>query len=64
MKTLGEMLADTFTNLYVIDKVKETFKEWLKEVGLPLMTSFNKHGETTDATESIRKLLITLVDEP
>ena len=39
-------------------------KEWLKTVGLPLITSTNKHGTTFDATESIRKLLITLVDEP
>lgn len=72
MATLTEMLRDTLENvpddeasieqdLYL---VKETFKEWLKEVGLPTILNTNRDGISFDATKSLRKLLITLVDEP
>jgi len=57
-KTLTEMLREDMLDAEpypdAVDKVKQIFKEWLGEVGLPVYTP----------TESIRKLLITLVDEP
>ena len=39
-------------------------KAWLKTVGLPDYYSLNRDGEEFNTTESIRQLLITLVDEP
>jgi len=43
--------------------LREMFKKWLAEVGLP--DYFSIKGDTAfNSTESIRKLLITLVDEP
>ena len=44
-------------------KVKDTFKEWLRTVGLPNYYSPNKDG-VFNVTRSLRKLLILLVDEP
>ena len=60
--TLTEMLreidpmADVRVGLY-----KEVFKDWLKGVGLPEI-GFQYYN--FNITESLRKLLITLVDEP
>lgn len=63
-KTLTEMLIDdikitpgyvtSVEELFGLQSVKATFRKWLKEVCLPLYGT----------PESIRKLLITLVDEP
>ena len=66
MKTLTEMLvsSDTHFDLDQISAAKEAFKEWLKTVGLPDHISYGKGGVPFNATESTRKLLITLVDEP
>lgn len=63
-KTLTEMLIDeikitpgvvtSVEEIFGLNSVKEVIKMWLREVGLPLYGT----------PESIRKLLITLVDEP
>lgn len=45
-----------------IELAKRVFKEWLRTVGLPQY--FEPDGMSFNATESIRNLLITLVDEP
>lgn len=42
----------------------EIFKDWLRSVGLTDYFTLDKLGLGFNATESIRKLLITLVDEP
>jgi len=59
--TLTEMLKENMLDPYpipdAVDKVKEIFKEWLRTVGLP-------DSRFWQAPESIRQLLITLVDEP
>ena len=43
---------------------KRVFKEWLRTVGLSDYTCYGRGGVPFSATESIRKLLIILVDEP
>ncbi len=54
-KTLTGMLTDAMRlNEGEMVMVKRAFRNWLKEVGLPIYST----------PESIRKLLITLVDEP
>lgn len=55
-----EALADEDT----LNAIKSTFRKWLAEVGLPDYFSLDKVGNGFNSTESIRKLLITLVDEP
>ena len=45
------------------EPVKEVIKQWLSDVGLPQYFTPNKYGDEMDATDSIRKLLIILVDE-
>ena len=45
------------------EPVQEVFTKWLEEVGLPDYWVINKHGEPMNATASIRKLLIMLVNE-
>ena len=45
-----------------VELMKGTFKEWLKTVNLPQY--YNPDGQCCNATESLRKLLVTLVDEP
>ena len=47
-----------------VELAKRIFKEWLESVGLPDYFSLNRDGGGFNATESIRKLLIILVDEP
>ena len=42
---------------------QEVYTKWLAEVGLPDYWVINKHGEPMNATDSIRKLLIMLVNE-
>ena len=73
---LGKMLDDALNdappesqpekeaNFYEIKCVKDTIKEWLKSVGLPDYESKSKYGITFSSTESLRQLLIILVDEP
>lgn len=52
-------------NLVSVEKAKQAVKEWLKEVGLP---DYWVEGMATkpnfSATESLRNLLVILVDEP
>ena len=45
------------------EPVQEVFTKWLEEVGLPDYWVINKLGEPMNATASIRKLLIMLVNE-
>jgi len=47
-----------------LNTIKSTFNEWLRTVGLPHYHSFDRDGNAFNATESIQKLLIILVDEP
>ena len=44
--------------------IKATFKAWLRTVGLPIYYSINRDGNEFNTTMSLRRLLITLVDEP
>ena len=44
--------------------IKKAFTDWLAEVGLPGYKSIDLKGNEFDVTESLRKLLILLVDEP
>lgn len=60
--TLTEMLKEI--NPDDVELNREVFKEWLKEVGLPDYQVIGKNFHQFSATESLRKLLITLVDEP
>lgn len=46
------------------EKSKEAFKDWLKDVGLPDYDTIGKGGVIFSATDSLRKLLILLIDEP
>lgn len=66
--TLTEMLNEDMLDPYpkpdATDKVKEIFKEWLRTVGLTNYYSPNRDGFEFNTTESIRHLLIALVDEP
>ena len=76
MKTLTKMLTALHEDLPAKSKVetefrewylkiiKDTFKEWLKTVGLPDHINYGKGGVSFNATESTRKLLITSMDEP
>jgi len=54
-KTLAEMLENRvyLGNLIVVEDAQAVFKEWLREVGLPVYST----------PEDVRKMLITLVDE-
>lgn len=49
---------------YYRGEVKHTFKNWLKTVGLTDYTTLDRDSVPFSATESLRKLLILLVDEP
>jgi len=64
MSTLDEMLIE---NAYLDDAdikaIKKVFQQWLAEVGLTDYYSLDKNGMTINTTESIRQLLIILVDE-
>ncbi|MCK4414937.1 MAG: hypothetical protein KAY32_15490 [Candidatus Eisenbacteria sp.] len=71
MSTLTEMLTpileaetDPVEADWLVPIVKKKFKDWLRTVGLPDYQSYGKGGVPISATEAIRKLLITLVDEP
>ena len=63
MKTLTEMLK-VLGYQEDVELAKRVFKEWLKSVGLPDYESKSKYGITFSSTESLRQLLIILVDEP
>ncbi len=47
-----------------IQLMKETFKKWLREVGLPDYFSLDKEGNGLNTSNSIRQLLLNLVEEP
>lgn len=47
-----------------IDLAKRIFKDWLKTVGLTDHYSPDKYGVNFNTTDSTRRLLIILVDEP
>ena len=47
-----------------IMEAREAVKDWLKEVGLPDYYSIDRDSQEFNATSSLRRLLITLVDEP
>ncbi len=59
----GEAPAHQYEEM-LLESFKETFKEWLRTVGLPNFQSYGKGGVPISATESLRKLLMILVDEP
>ena len=46
------------------ESARGQFKEWLRIVNLPNYFSINRDGDGFNTTESLRKLLIILVDEP
>jgi len=66
--TLNEMLIEDMLDPYpqpdATDVVKRIFQDWLRIVGLPDYYSLNRNGDKFNTTESLRQLLITLVDEP
>lgn len=76
MSTLTGMLIDSLRTIprepeteseakdAILKAIKDVFKEWLRTVSLPLITAYSRDGVSFNATESIRKLLIALVDEP
>lgn len=75
MKTLTEMLRDSLKMEPECDAeakavedeltlIKTIFKNWLKGVGLPDYDTPDKQGVPFSATDSLRQLLVTLVDEP
>lgn len=59
-----ETQAEKEANFYEVEAIKRTFKEWLFTVGLPDYDGITEGGNIFSATKSLRKLLITLVDEP
>ncbi|KKM70803.1 hypothetical protein LCGC14_1436980 [marine sediment metagenome] len=63
--TLTEMLEQQNNHRPLTTEiVKDVFKKWLEEVGLPSYQTPGKHGNCFDATKSLRDLIIILVDEP
>lgn len=67
MSTLTEMLNDKEEEPgggVPIPDALEVFKDWLKTVGLTDYYSSNRDGVEFNTTESLRQLLIALVDEP
>lgn len=66
MRTLTKMLLNSYMpmNKEQRESARGQVKEWLKQVALPNYQSYGKGGVPISATESIRKLLITLADEP
>jgi len=64
--TLSGMLVNCETHLWAdqVNTVKKVFKEWLFTVGLPDYETVGKGDRVFSATESLRKLLIILLDEP
>lgn len=64
--TLAEILRRerVYSNGCGVEDIKEAFKNWLREVGLPDYFASNRDGAPFNTTESIRQLLINLVDEP
>ena len=61
--TLTEMLGELQIR-HSKKEIKDVFKQWLKEVGLPDHDTVGKGGCIFSATVSTRDLLILLVDEP
>ena len=66
VETLTEMLREDATGFNSEDAgvIKGVVQEWLRGVGLPPYYSMNRDGIAFDTTESIRRLLVVLVDEP
>ena len=64
--TLTEMLEAKATGFNSEDAevIKGVVKEWLRGVGLTSYFSCNREGIAFNTSESIRRLLVTLVDEP
>lgn len=62
MATLTEIIDSKYP--LTAEEAKEAFKDWLKEIELPDYASIGKKGLLFNSTESIRNLLIALVDEP
>lgn len=54
----AQAIEDTLT------AIKDTLKEWLRTVRLPSYDGAGKGGAMFNTTESLRQLLIALVDEP
>ena len=66
VETLTEMLGVEATGFNSEDAevIKGVVKEWLRGVGLTSYFSCNRDGIAFNTSESIRRLLVTLVDEP
>ena len=66
MSTLTEMLEAEATGFNSEDAgvIKGVVQEWLRGVGLTPYYSMNRDGIAFNTSESIRRLLVTLVDEP
>ena len=65
MMTLTEMLEQQSNHRpLTVDIVKDVFKEWLGEVGLPDYYVELRHDITKNATRLTRDLLVILVGEP
>ncbi len=66
METLTEMLEAKATGFDSKDAevIKGVVKEWLRGVGLTPYFSCNRDGIAFNTSESIRRLLVILVDEP
>ena len=76
MKTLTEMLDETINptppesqpekeaNYHEIESIRVVVKGWLRTVGLPEYFSLDKNGNGFNTTMALRRLLMTLVDEP
>ena len=64
--TLIKMLLNSYMpmNEAQRESARGQFKEWLRIVNLPNYFSINRDGDGFNTTESLRKLLIILADEP
>ena len=63
--TLTEMLEQQANHRPLTTEiVKDIFKEWLREVGLPDYYVHLPHDLTENATQLTRDLLVILADEP
>ncbi|KKN74180.1 hypothetical protein LCGC14_0392660 [marine sediment metagenome] len=62
--TLTELLRRNHYSEDDIVDIKYELRKWLKEMGLPDYDTIGKGGAIFSATDSLRELLVTLVDEP
>jgi len=68
-KTLTESLQEEYSVTVKLGEseikvAKLIFEDWLSKVGLPQYHTTHPDNTSSNATESIRQLLITLVNEP